>query len=142
MDLIKYNTFSIIICISIYTFQIIREYINSLEYLNEKQFGNEVKKIEDLLFNLMPPHVVQNLKEDLPVVDVFNDNNITYLFADICGFTDYSATVEPRAVVDLIKSLFEEFDMACKQTNVYKVHTIGDCYVCLGWTGRVLIKLF
>jgi len=135
--LIKYNTFSCVICISIYTFQLIREYVSSLEYTNEKQLGEEVKKIEDLLFNLMPPHVVQNLKEDLPVVDVLNDNNVTFLFADICGFTDYSATVEPQVVVNLIKSLFEQFDVACKQSNVYKVHTIGDCYVALGWTGRV-----
>ncbi len=85
----------------------------------------------------MPPHVVQNLKEDLPVVDVLNEGDVSFLFADICGFTDYSATVEPHVVVNLVKSLFEAFDQACKQSNVYKVHTIGDCYVCLGWTGKV-----
>jgi len=96
----------------------------------------EEKKVEELLFNLMPPHVVQNLKEDIPVVDVLNDN-ITFLFADICGFTDYSAEVEPHQVVELITKLFEEIDKSCKTNNVYKVHTIGDCYVVLGWTGKV-----
>ncbi len=93
--------------------------------------------MEELLFNLMPPHVVQNLKEDIPVVDVLKDNNVTFLFADICGFTSYSADREPHEVVKLITELFEDVDKAVKSNNCYKVHTIGDCYVVLGWTGKV-----
>jgi len=113
-----------------------REYISSFEYLLNSNLTKDQKRNEELLFNLMPPHVVHNLKEDIPVVDVLSDN-ITFLFADICGFTDYSATVEPHQVVQLISELFVDIDASCNNCNCYKVHTIGDCYVVLGWTGKV-----
>ena len=44
-----------------------------------KQKNDLLQSVEDLLFNLMPPHVLQNLKEDIPVADVLN--NVTLLFA-------------------------------------------------------------
>ena len=47
-----------------------------LKNINESQ---NLKKIEELLFNLMPQHVVLNLKEDIPVADVLD--NVTLLFA-------------------------------------------------------------
>ena len=33
--------------------------------------------------------------------------------------------------------LFKNFDNATKECNVYKVHTIGDCYVVMGFNGKV-----
>jgi hypothetical protein len=32
----------------------------------------------------------------------------------------------------MLRSLFTEFDKECFENNVYKVYTIGDCYVILG----------
>ena len=46
-----------------------------------KHKNDLLQTVEDLLFNLMPPHVVQNLKEDIPVADVLH--NVTLLFAGI-----------------------------------------------------------
>lgn len=34
----------------------------------------------------------------------------------------------------MLRQLFEEFDKLCLKYNVYKVYTIGDCYVVLGFT--------
>lgn len=34
----------------------------------------------------------------------------------------------------MLRSLFEEFDVLCTENNVYKLYTIGDCYVVLGFT--------
>jgi len=34
----------------------------------------------------------------------------------------------------MLRKLFEEFDKKCLEHNVYKVYTIGDCYVVLGFT--------
>ena len=33
--------------------------------------------------------------------------------------------------------IFKEFDDSCKDLNCYKVHTIGDCYVVMSFTGKV-----
>lgn len=60
-------------------------------------------------------------------------SQVTLLFADIVNFTKYSAqVVSPSEVVKLLKTLFEEFDQECRIHQVYKVYTIGDCYVVMG----------
>lgn len=58
---------------------------------------------------------------------------MTLLFADIAGFTKYSAGVKPQDVVKMLKNLFTEFDKVCVKHQVYKVYTIGDCYVVMGF---------
>ena len=64
-------------------------------------------------------------------IDSFQD--VTILFADIAGFTNYSSSVSSMQVVDMLRGLFTEFDKYAKLHEVYKVYTIGDCYVVLGF---------
>jgi class 3 adenylate cyclase len=53
-------------------------------------------------------------------------------------FTAFSKNVkDPREVVNLLSKLFSRFDQLCDQYKVYKVHTIGDCYVIMGYNGRI-----
>ena len=119
-----------------YVFHLFREYFGTIEYVENKQHSEELKAREKLLFNLMPPHVVQHLKEDIPVVDEMFD--VTMLYTDIAGFTAFSkAQNSPKNVVRMLIELFKRFDDAVLRNDVYKVHTIGDCYVVLGYTGKV-----
>lgn len=67
----------------------------------------------------------------LELTDYFE--NVTILFADIAGFTKYSSSVKPEDVVNMLRNLFTEFDKQCLKHKVYKVYTIGDCYVVLGF---------
>jgi Adenylate and Guanylate cyclase catalytic domain len=62
-----------------------------------------------------------------PIADFFPA--ATILFADIVGFTAWSSTREPTQVFILLESIFHEFDIIAKRRGVYKVETIGDCYV-------------
>jgi class 3 adenylate cyclase len=62
---------------------------------------------------------------------------VTLLFTDMCGFTAFSKERKPTEVVRMLSELFSKFDSLCLKHNVYKVHTIGDCYVILGYTGKV-----
>jgi class 3 adenylate cyclase len=59
-------------------------------------------------------------------------NNVTVLYADIVGFTNWSSNKSPTEIVGKLSELFKKFDLLCVKYNVYKVHTIGDCYVVLG----------
>lgn len=53
-------------------------------------------------------------------------------------FTDFSKNVKnPKEVVKLLSELFTRFDQLCVSNQVYKVHTIGDCYVIMGYTGHI-----
>lgn len=66
------------------------------------------------------------------LTDEFDD--VTLLFADIAGFTKYSGSVSAEEVLSMLRSLFTEFDKTCLEFDVYKVYTIGDCYVVMSFT--------
>lgn len=86
---------------------------------------------------MLPKHAYeklknQNIENKLELTERFE--GATILFADIKGFTSYSNKNTPVQVVKMLRQLFEEFDKLCLRYNVYKVYTIGDCYVVLGFT--------
>ena len=57
---------------------------------------------------------------------------MTILFADIVNFTKYSGSVTPTEVVEMLRELFTAFDKLALEFNVFKLYTIGDCYVVIG----------
>ena len=100
-------------------------------YFNLKKLaGDEIEKTEKLLTQMMPPHVLENMKKGKSVTDRFS--HVTLLYADIVGFTYWSSDKNPEQVVGMLSELFTLFDKLCVDHKVYKVHTIGDCYVVMG----------
>jgi len=63
-------------------------------------------------------------------------SNVTLLFADIVGFTEYSSGKNPRQVVEMLSQLFTAFDKECNKLNLYKLFTIGDCYVVMSFLDK------
>lgn len=53
----------------------------------------------------------------------------TVLFADIAGFTKWSSSRTPTEVFDLLESIYAVFDATARRRCVFKIETIGDCYV-------------
>ncbi|CAB9502391.1 Receptor-type guanylate cyclase gcy [Seminavis robusta] len=64
-----------------------------------------------------------------PIADLFPE--CTVLFADIVGFTAWSSMREPAQVFTLLETLYSAFDELAKELGVFKVETIGDCYVAV-----------
>jgi len=64
-----------------------------------------------------------------PIADLFPET--TVFFADLVGFTAWSSTRDPSSVFVLLETLFRAFDKIARRTSVYKVETIGDCYVAI-----------
>ncbi|CAG9312636.1 unnamed protein product [Blepharisma stoltei] len=95
---------------------------------------NELNTIEELVNKMMPPHAYMNLKDKHSVTDRFSQ--VTILYADIVGFTAWSSDKAPDEILGMLYELFSRFDNLCLVHNVYKVHTIGDCYVAMGYTGN------
>ena len=52
-------------------------------------------------------------------------------FADISGFTAWSSVREPAQVFKLLETIYRSFDRIAKKRKVFKVETIGDCYVAV-----------
>jgi class 3 adenylate cyclase len=64
-----------------------------------------------------------------PIADLFE--HTTILFADLVGFTAWSSEREPVQVFELLEVLYCAFDKIAVRRKVFKVETIGDCYVAV-----------
>ncbi|KAL7561168.1 hypothetical protein ACA910_011989 [Epithemia clementina (nom. ined.)] len=53
------------------------------------------------------------------------------MFADIVGFTAWSSAREPKQVFTLLESIYQAFDKIANRHKVFKVDTVGDCYVAV-----------
>ena len=58
------------------------------------------------------------------------------MYADIKGFTEYSNRHTAQQVVVMLSKLFTSFDELCIKHKVYKVYTIGDCYVVMSFLDK------
>ena len=64
-------------------------------------------------------------------------DNVTLLYTDMAGFTEFTHKSKPNDVISLMNRLFSKFDQLCEQHGVYKLHTMGDSYVVMGYTGKI-----
>ncbi|CAB9521868.1 Receptor-type guanylate cyclase gcy [Seminavis robusta] len=62
-----------------------------------------------------------------PLADLFV--NTTIMFADIAGFTAWSSAKDPILVFMLLETIYSAFDKLANRYGVFKVETVGDCYV-------------
>lgn len=66
---------------------------------------------------------------EAPIADLFL--NCTVLFADISGFTSWSSERSPGQVFVLLETIYGAFDRIAERHGVFKVETIGDCYMAV-----------
>ncbi|GAX23164.1 hypothetical protein FisN_33Lh057 [Fistulifera solaris] len=64
-----------------------------------------------------------------PIADLFPET--TVLFADLAGFTAWSSMREPTQVFILLETIYKAMDDIAKARRVFKVETVGDCYVAV-----------
>jgi len=65
-----------------------------------------------------------------PIADKFE--HTTVFFADIAGFTAWSGSrKDPSQVFQLLQNLYAAFDAVAEHRGVFKVETIGDCYLAV-----------
>ncbi|HAX75442.1 MAG TPA: adenylate/guanylate cyclase with GAF sensor(s) [Cyanobacteria bacterium UBA11372] len=95
------------------------------EALHEQQ-----QKTEQLLLNILPEPVAHRLKQDpSAIADHFED--VTVLFADLVGFTEFSASTSPGELVNILNVVFSEFDRLAERHGLEKIKTIGDAYMAV-----------
>lgn len=68
-------------------------------------------------------------KNSPPIADEYKE--CTVYFADLAGFTKWSSSRTPSDVFYLLEALYGEFDKVANKRRVFKVETIGDCYVAV-----------
>jgi class 3 adenylate cyclase len=98
-------------------------------YLAELQA--ERANSDRLLLNVLPKAVADRLKQgERIIVDSFRE--ATVVFADIVGFTSFSANMAPSRTVQLLNDLFSGFDKLAETYELEKIKTIGDSYMVVG----------
>ncbi len=95
------------------------------------ELRNEKKKSDDLLLNILPSEVANELKENGSAAAKHFDE-VTVMFTDFKGFTQISEKLTPTELVDEIHACFKAFDHIIEKHNIEKIKTIGDSYMCAG----------
>ena len=96
--------------------------------MKSRQLRLEKQRADDLLYQMMPRSVAQQLKLNKTVNAEYYEN-VTVYFSDIVGFTTLCASCSPLEVVAFLNKLYHFFDDCLDLYDVYKVETIGDAYM-------------
>jgi class 3 adenylate cyclase len=91
----------------------------------------EKQKSDDLLLNILPEEVANELKEK-GSADAKQFDMVTVMFTDFKGFTKISERLSPSQLVEEIHICFKAFDAIIAKHNIEKIKTIGDAYMCAG----------
>jgi len=89
---------------------------------------DEKRRTDELLHSMLPRSVADDLRNGKPVAgDSFP--NVSVLFCDIVDFTSTASSHSPLQIFELLGELFTRFDDLLERHPVYKVETVGDCYM-------------
>ncbi len=106
-----------------------RNRIHDIEDQFRQDLEGEKEKYEVLLLNILPRPIIERLSAGETVADQFDD--VTVLFSDIVGFTQMSSRLPPQKVVEILNTIFMEYDNLAMQLGVEKIKTIGDGYLAV-----------
>jgi adenylate cyclase len=95
------------------------------------QISLEKQRSEDLLLNILPADVAEELKEKGSANARLFDE-VTVLFTDFVNFTTVSQQLTPEELVAELHFCFMAFDKIISQYNIEKIKTIGDAYLAVG----------
>lgn len=90
----------------------------------------EKKKSDDLLRNILPKEVADELKEKGEALARHYDA-VTVLFTDFVDFTRFSESRSPQQLVSELHACFRAFDEIMDKHGLEKIKTIGDAYMAV-----------
>lgn len=111
-------------------------YEGTVSEITERKLAEEAlefqrQRTEELLLNILPAPIADRLKQGYTTIaDSFDDASV--LFADLVGFTEFSATKSPKELVEILNAIFSQFDRLTKSYGLEKIKTIGDAYMVVG----------
>ena len=106
---------------------------NRLKFVRKSKATLQVEKdrSENLLLNILPEEIAQELKE-YGKAKARDFDRVSILFTDFKSFTQNSAKLGAQELVAEINTCFETFDGIIEKHNIEKIKTIGDAYMAAG----------
>ena len=104
-----------------------------LQYVrhSKTQLAREKARSDDLLLNILPAEIAEELKEK-GKADARDFDAVSILFTDFKEFTQKSEQLSAIELVEEINICFEAFDGICEKYSIEKIKTIGDSYMAAG----------
>ncbi|MBL8669187.1 MAG: adenylate/guanylate cyclase domain-containing protein [Alphaproteobacteria bacterium] len=106
-------------------------YLHRTAEAAKQALAHEKARSDELLLSILPAETAERLKAG-EVVIADSAEDVTVLFADIVGFTAYSADRSAEEVVSMLNRVFSGFDELAAACGVEKIKTIGDGYMAVG----------
>ncbi|MCP2731351.1 adenylate/guanylate cyclase domain-containing protein [Limnofasciculus baicalensis] len=104
--------------------------------ITERKVAQEALKFQHdqtelLLLNILPPSIAVRLQSgENPIADHIEE--VSVLFADLVGFTEFSSCQTPIEIVVILNTIFSDFDQLAQHYGLEKIKTIGDAYMVVG----------
>lgn len=102
----------------------------SIQKSSNKLLSVEMKRSDDLLLNILPSEVADELKETGTAAAKYFDN-VTVMFTDFVGFTKAGEKMTPQQLVDELHTCFKAFDAIIRKYKIEKIKTVGDAYLAV-----------
>ncbi|MBT8219472.1 MAG: hypothetical protein KJP00_06595, partial [Bacteroidia bacterium] len=99
--------------------------------ISNEQLKEEKHKSDQLLLNILPEEIANELKRDGKSQAKLYDN-LSVLFTDFVNFTSYAESLSPGELVAELDHCFRAFDDIVHKYDIEKIKTIGDAYLCTG----------
>ncbi|WP_367392955.1 adenylate/guanylate cyclase domain-containing protein [Lewinella sp. LCG006] len=115
----------------VYALQKRREELEAEVANRTQELEAEKEKSEELLLNILPAELAQELKEN-GFAKAKRHERVTVMFSDFKGFTAISEQLEPEQLVAEIDLCFRAFDEITERHGLEKIKTIGDAYLMVG----------
>jgi len=95
-----------------------------------KRLESNLDRADAVLISVLPHAVTRRLKRgESDIADRVSLAGV--FFCDLAGFTAYSSTTEPEAVVAMLQETFALLEHSCRQHKVEKIKTIGDAFMAV-----------
>jgi histidine kinase len=95
-----------------------------------KELQEEKKKSDDLLLNILPQDIANELKQT-GHSKARSYDQVSVMFTDFKEFTRHSEMLKPEELVAEIDFCFRKFDEIITKHKLEKIKTIGDAYLCV-----------
>jgi len=117
-----------LVLLALLSFFIFRNYRNQQK--SNAIIQVEKQKSDDLLRNILPKEVAEELKEKGEALAKQYDH-VTVLFTDFVDFTQISENLSPQQLVGELHDCFKAFDAIMERYGLEKIKTIGDAYMAV-----------
>jgi adenylate cyclase len=107
---------------------VLKNFISQKE--TNKLLKLEKKRSDDLLLNILPEEVANELKATGGAA-VKHFEHVSVLFTDFVNFTEAGERMSPEQLIDELHICFKAFDGIIDKYNIEKIKTIGDAYLAV-----------